>query len=497
MLLTQTGTIFLKPIKNLKEVTLMLKNWSIILTGILLIISGATQAQNVWSLEDCIDYAHENNIQVKQQMLEVETKKIDMDQSKLDLLPSVSGNVYGTNRWGKSVDPFTNQFATRSVLQAGFSGDANVTLFNGFQYLNNIKLTQLQYEASKYAYDKLLEDISIQIANQYLQVLFAKEDLEIAKNQYNITKQQVDHTSKLVDAGTLAKGDLLNIRAQASNESAQVVQAKNNLDMAYLNLAQLLDLQASKDFNIEKPEFTISEDINHFESIEAIYNYALQHQPEIQNAELNVKASDKYLDIRKGALSPSLTLNGSFGSGYSESTKIPENKELEELPIGYTESGEDVFTIQETVTNTKTQDFGNQLDENLRRSVSLSLNIPIFNNWVTRNNIAKAKIQKEKAQYNLRLEKQNLRKTIESAFTDALAAKNNYESSLQQVEATKEAFKYAEKKFNVGLINSVEYNDAKKEYTNARSQLVNAKYQFIFTRTVLDFYLGKPIQIKK
>lgn len=475
----------------------MLKNWSIILTGILLIITGATQAQKVWSLEDCITYAHENNIQVKQQMLDVETKKIDVDQSKLDLLPSLNGMVYGSNRWGKSVDPFTNQFATKSVLQAGFDGDANVTLFNGFQYLNNIKLAKLQYKASKYAYDKLLEDISIQIANQYLQVLFALEDLEIAKNQHNITRQQVDRTEKLVNAGTLAKGDLLNIKAQASNERVQVVQAQNNLDMAYLNLVQLLDLPASEDFSIEQPEFTISDDINHFESIEAIYNYALQHQPEIKNAELNVKASDKYLDIRKGALSPSLTLNGSIGSGYSESTKIPEEKEPVEIPIGYTESGEDVFTMQETVTNTKTQDFGNQLDENLRRSVSLSLNIPIFNNWVTRNNIARAKIQKEQAQYNLRLEKQNLRKTIESAYTDALAAKNNYESAMQQVEATKEAFKYAEKKFNVGLINSVEYNDAKKEYTNASSQLLNAKYQFIFTRTVLDFYLGNPIQITK
>ncbi|MCF8334357.1 MAG: TolC family protein [Bacteroidales bacterium] len=458
--------------------------------------AGNAQDQEKWSLKDCIDYAHENNIQVKKQSLDLESKKIDVEQSKLDRLPTVNGNMYGSNQWGKTVDPFTNQFATKSVLQAGFSTQANLTLFDGFQYLNSIKLNKLRYKAAQQAYDKLLEDISIQIANQYLQVLFAKEDLEIARNQLNTTQQQVERTKKLVDAGTLAKGDLLNIKAQASNEEAQVIQAENNLDLAYLNLVQLLDLPASKDFTIVQPDISLEDGIKSFESVESIYNYALQHQPQIKNAKLNVEVSKKNLDIQKGALSPTLTLSGSINSGYSESTKVAETTQ-ETFPIGVTEGGETVYSEREKVINTKTQAFTDQLDENLGRSVRLSLNIPIFNNWRQRNQISQAKLQKEQSKFNLRQEKQNLRKTIESAYTDAKAAKNNYKSAMQRVKATKEAFKYAEKKFNVGMLNSVEYNDAKKEYTNARSQLLNAKYQFIFTRTVLDFYLGKPIRIKK
>jgi len=475
----------------------MRKHWTIILAGVLFLAAGSLHSQETWSLKDCIDYAHKNNIQVQQQSLDLENRKIDLEQSKLDLLPSLNGNMYGSNRWGKSVDPFTNQFATKSVLQAGFSGEARVTLFDGFQYLNNIKMNKLEYEAAKYAYDKLLEDISVQIANQYLQVLFAIEDLEIAKNQLEITQQQVERTQKLVEAGTLAKGDLLNIKARASNEESQVVQASNNLDLAYLNLAQLLDLKSTRDFNIEKPEIALDAGMETFEPIDAIYNYALEHQPQIKNAELNVEVYKKNLAIQKGALSPTLTLSGSISSGYSESTKVPEDVSMQEIEVGYTEGGEAVFAMQQMIEDYKTQAFIDQLDENLGRSVSLSLNIPIFNNWRQRNNISKAKLQREQAKYQLRQEKQNLRKTIESAYTDAKAAMKNYNSAIQRVEATREAFKYAEKKFNVGMMNSVEYNDAKKEYTNARSQLLNAKYQFVFTRTVLDFYLGKPIRIKK
>lgn len=420
-----------------------------------------------------------------------------MDQSKLDLLPSVNGNMYGSNRWGKSVDPFTNQFATKSVIQAGFSGEARVTLFDGFRYMNSIKMNKLEYEAAKYAYDKLLEDISIRIANQYLQVLFAMEDLEIARNQLEITQQQVERTRKLVEAGTLAKGDLLNIRAQASNERAQLVRAENNLDLAYLNLTQLLDLKSTTDFEIEQPGIALNEGVESFESVEAIYNYALGHQPQIKNAEVNVEVSEKNLAIQKGGLSPTLSLSGSISSGYSESSKVPEDIQLQKVEVGYTEGGESVFTMQQMAEDYKTQAFADQLDENLGRSVSISLNIPIFNSWRQRNSISKAKIQREHAEYELRQEKQNLRKTIESAYTDAKAAKNNYQSAVQRVEATKEAFKYADKKFNVGIINSVEYNESKKDFTNARSQLLNAKYKFVFTRTVLDFYLGKPIRIKK
>ena len=475
----------------------MFKQWMIFLAALIVTATASGQEEKEWSLEECIAHAHQNNITVKQQELNLKNIDLDVKKSKLNMLPSLNSYASHYYSWGKYVDPFTNEFSTERIMGEQFGAQAYVSLYEGFQKQNTLKRDRLKHTAEQYNYDKLLDDISINIANQYVSVLFAMENLEIARNQYEITRQQVDRTSKLVEAGTLARGDLLNIQSQAAAEEYNVVQARNGLDMAYLNLAQLLDLESVSGFSIEKPELALGQSNAAMEPVEAVYNYALQHQPEIKSAELGVKVSEKEKGIAKGSLHPSLELSGSISTGYSQANKTVESYDSETIPVGFTENDEMVYATQQVPTSFGTVPFGDQLDENLNESVNLRLNIPIFNNWSARTRISKAKLQYENAKYELELEKQNLRKNIQTARADARSALNQYQSAQAKVAATKEAFRYAEKRFNVGVINSVEYNDAKKELTNARSQLLNAKYRFVFTKTVLDYYLGNPINIKK
>ena len=475
----------------------MFKQLTVIISILLIAVAVKGQEKKVWSLTECIEYAHQNNISVKQQELNLKNIELDVKQSKLNMLPSLNGYASHYYSWGKYVDPFTNEFSTQRIMGEQFGAQASVSLYEGLQKQNTLKRDRLQHDAEKYNYDKLLDDISLNIANQYVTVLYAMENLEIARNQYQITLQQQDRTKKLVDAGTLAKGDLLNIQSQAAAEEYNVIQARNDLEIAYLNLAQLLDLETADNFEIQKPDFSLNTNPRAAEPVNAVYNYALQHQPEIMSAEINVKVTEKDQEIAKGRLHPSLQLSGSIGTGYSQANKTVDSYNQQTVPIGVTEGGEQVLTTREVPSEYSILPFSDQIDENLNESVTLRLNIPIFNNWSARTSISKTQLQHQNAKYQLELEKQNLRKNIQTAHADARAAQNQYQSAGVKVEATQEAFKYAEKKFNVGLINSVEYNDAKKELTNARSQLLNAKYRFVFTKTVLDYYLGNPIRIKK
>ncbi len=453
-------------------------------------------AAKTWSLSECIEYAHSNNLQIKQQKLNIDNIELDVKQSKLDLLPSLNGFASHYYSWGKFVDPFTNEFATDRIMGERFSGSTSLPVYNGFTKRNTIKKYQLQLKVNQYSYDKMLDDISLQIANQYVSVLYALENLEIARNQLEITSLQVERTQKLVEAGTLARGDLLNIKSQAATESYRVIQAQNDVELAYLNLAHLLDFPDASGFEVVRPDFKLEKTMFVVASPEAIYSYALDHQPEIKRAELSVAVAEKDLEIAKGYSYPSLSLAGDIGTGYSEATQTVTDYVTMPVEIGTTANGVAVYSDQTLPSSYKTEDYGTQLDNNLSRSLTLQLNIPVFNNFTTRTNIAKAKLQREKTAYDLELEKQNLRKIIQSAYADARAAKNQYLSAKTKLEATREAFNYAEKKFNVGLITSVEYNDAKKELTNAKSELLSAKYQFVFTRTVLDFYLGNPIKLQ-
>jgi len=472
----------------------------IILLWVFILLGPAIKAQEgkIWTLEDCVNYALDNNISVKKQDLLISNQEELLLQSKLGILPNLNGYASHGYNWGQRVDPFTNEFATDRVRSNNLYLQGDLNLFSGLQQLNIIKRNMLNLKSAQLDADYYKDEISISVATQYLQTLFYIEYVAMAKNQIDITSQQVDRTKKLVDAGTLAKGDLLTIEAQLASEELTVVEADNNLALSYLNLTQLLELPSPKGFEIEKPELGLI-DQPEILTPEQIFGIAVGVRPEIKSAETKLESSERNLSIARGAYYPSLSLNGSIGSGYSGANEIGSNPFTYVPKIGVTADGVDVYALDE-YTGYESYDakpWDDQFQDNLNKSLSLNLRIPIFNGWSSRSSVAQAKIGIESSNLDLQLQKNTLYKLIQQAYNDAIAASNKHKAADKKVNATKESFNYAEQKFNVGLINSVEYNNAKKEYNNALSELIQAKYDFVFRTTVIDFYLGKPLTLKR
>lgn len=489
---------------TMSNINLQKAQWivSALLISFLIFSTSKVMAQETkaMDLEECINYALEHNINIKKQYLNVDYQNELLNQSKLGILPNFNAYASHGYNWGQRVDPFTNEFATDRVRSNNVYLQGDLNLFSGMQTLNTIKRNKFELMKAQYDTDYFKDDISITVATEYLQTLYYIEFVGIANNQLEITNQQVDRTSKLVEAGTLAKGDLLTIEAQQASEELSLVTAENNLSLSYLNLTQLMELQTPEGFEIEKPELGLIDQPEMF-TPDKIYATALAERPEIKSSEMNVESAKADLKIARGGLYPTLYLGGSLGSGYSGANLVG-NDEYS-IPrtdiIGYTASGEDVFTdyTQTGFGSYNPKGFGDQLEDNLNQTMNLSLNIPIFNGWRSRSSVAQAKIGIENANLDLELQKNNLYKTIQQAYNDAVAAFNKHKAADKKVKATSESFKYAEQKFNVGLINSVEYNDAKKELNNALSELLQAKYDYVFRTTVIDFYLGKPLTLDR
>jgi len=457
-------------------------------------------AQKIWTLQNCIDYALANNIQVKQQMLSEQLAKITLFQSKTGLLPSLNAAASHAYNYGKTIDMYTNNFATAKVQSDNFYLSSSVTLFSGFQLLNTVKQNRIDLQASQYDLEKMMNDISLNIATAYLQILYDIEILNIAESQLDITNQQVIRTEKLVEAGTVAKGNLLTLEAQAATEDLTVVTAQNNLDLAYLTLTQMLDITTTDSFDIDVPKLVIPADSSLLTKPSAVYAIAMGVQPDIKSAELKVKSAEIGLSIAHGMRSPTISLRGSYGTGFSGASKqlIPGSQQLSGLDtIGYTSEIIPAYVVSPHFSyQTETIPFGDQIKDNVNKSISFSLNVPIFNGWQTNATISKAKIAIQSAEYTLQTTKNTLYKSIQQAYADAVAALNKYKSSQKSVAALKEAYKYSEQKFNVGLVNTTDYNDAKNKLAEAESNLLQAKYEYVFRLKILDFYMGKPIELK-
>jgi outer membrane protein len=347
---------------------------------------------------------------------------------------------------------------------------ANVTLFNGFQMQNSIKFFKLSMQKSLADLEKAKNDISLNVALGYLDILYNTELLEVAKSQIEVTLLQVERNKKLVEVGNVARGTLLEIQSQAAREKVNVTNAKNALDISYLNLSQLLELDSVGNFQITKPELLSVEENKILESVMQIYTVAVSRMPQVKSSELNLEVQKANLAIAKGKYSPSLTMSGLYYSRYSALATDPLNPSSK-----YT--------------------YMNQLKDNQYKQLSLSLNIPIFSKFQTRTTVSNSKIQVSDAEITLVQIKKTLYKEIQQAHADALASFDNYTSRKEAVLSSEEAFKYSQQKFDVGMISAVDYNLAKNNLTKAKSDLIQAKYQFIFKVKVLDFYKGSALTL--
>ena len=288
------------------------------------------------------------------------------------------------------------------------------------------------------------------------------ENVDIAKEQIVVTKLQIVRIEKMVQSGSVPKGDLLELEAQLADEEFQLVQAENQVTLSHLNLLQLLQLDGDFDLEIIEPVLDTNDLLMEEKSASEIFQTSLTVMPEIKSAELKLESSIKNLSVVRGMRSPFLTMGGSIGTGYSE--------------------GSD-------------HSFSDQLNENIYRNFSLSLNIPIFSKYSIQQSVDRARLMKERANYTLMLQKNDLRNDVEKAYADAEAAIKSFQANKKSLEALQLSFEYAQKRFNSGLINSVDYNTNKNNLRKAESQLIRAKYEYIFKRKILDFFQGKPIKL--
>lgn len=469
----------------------------LVLCAVCTLLVGKANAQtNVWDLKRCIEYALGKNLNIKQSELTVETAERNVNQSYATLAPTLNGSANNSWNVGRRIDPFTNQFANSSVLSQNFSLSSGVTLFSGFTNVNTVKQTRVLFLAAKFDNEKLRNDIAVNVATAFLQVLFAQENLKVAQTQVDITRNNVERTRKLVDAGALAQGVLLDLEAQLANEELSVVNAANQVDLTTLALVQLLDLtdDEAAGFTIEAKvdDFSISPELTTL-STTTIFNEAAKNFPEIKAADERVKSNLLGYKIAKGAYYPTLTAFAAIGTGYSQlrQTVVGQgNPNI--IQIGATQSGESVFTLQPNPIFERTP-FGQQYSDNVNRNLGFSLNIPMFNGLQARTNATRAKLNYEGAKINLDITKNTLRRAIEQAYIDTKSALKRYEASKKSVESSTLAFDFAKTRFDAGVINQVDYLTAKNRLLNAESNLLQAKYDYLFRSKILDFYRGKPL----
>jgi outer membrane protein len=470
-----------------------------LLLNILFQTTAQEPANNSWSLEDCIEYAMENNIQIKQTVLNTQYNENLLKQSRLGQIPNLNGSANYSFSWGRALDQTTYQFTDDQQINSismGLSTSAN--LFNGLKVKNTIEQNELNLLASYEDVEKIKNDISLNIAAAYLTILFNKELKIVTDNQLKITAQQVDRTRKMVDAGKLAEGSYLEIQAQYASEELNLVNAENQLAISLLNLQQTLDLPVDTAFDVIIPELEDPAADPIVMSAVEVYRIAEQEMPQIKGAELTLQSSEKQLSIAKGSRSPQLFLSGNFNSGYSDIREQVTSITPISPIIGNTApdfSGTNIYGPEINYPSYGGYPFFNQIVDNRSAGVGLGLSIPIFNGWQVNTGIANARIMLENSQLELESKKLNLYASIQKAYTDALAALKKFQATEHALVYMEESFKYTEKKFEVGLVNTVDYNISKNQLTATQSDLLQAKYDFIFRIKILNFYQGEPITL--
>ncbi len=435
---------------------------------LMIVISGLifinVNAQEKWSLQKCIDYAQTNNIVIKQYEINTQYQENELQQSKNNRLPGVSANLSQDFSFGRS-EQLDGTYRSRNTMNTSLSLGTNVVLYSGGRLKNTIVQQDYELKRSLENLKKAKDDVTLNIASGYLEILFAKEMIKVSEAQAEATRLQIKRTEELVNAGKLAPGALLELQSQLASEELEIVNRQNALQIYLLNLAQVLELENYTNFDIVTPDLPEMSALASVSSSSQVYDKAIENRPEIKSAEYQLKSSEVQLKIANSGLYPTLSANARIGDNYFNMNDV-ENEGL-----------------------------GKQLLDNHGEYVGLGLNIPIFSKFQNKTNIENSKLQIENRRLELESAKKDLRKQIEQAYTNAVAALKRYNSSMAAVNSMKESFRYVEEKFNAGRVNSVEYNDSKSRMAITESQLIQAKYDFIFRTKILDFYNGIPIEL--
>lgn len=432
-----------------------------------LFISLAGFSQKKWTLKECVTHALENNISIKQNKLNIDIAEKDVEISKGNFLPDLNGSSSAGFNSGLSPDR-TGILQNTQNARTSFDLSSRGSIFNGFRNKNTKKQALLGVEGSKLDLKVIENDISLNVVNTYLNVLFAKENLLVAITQAEISKKQIDRAKAQFDAGAIPKGDLLNVQSTAANDSQNVITQENTLNLALLRLSQFLQV-SSKGFDVEKINIDSPSASLLYDNANQVYQKALSNRPEIKKVKLDTENAKLSIDIEKGAYLPILNYSLGMGSSFVH--------QFNNLAPG----------------QSNTYFFKQVLKDRINYSVGLSLNIPIFNRFQTKNRVAKSVINKEQTMYALESKKLQLQQEIEKSFLDAKAAVKTFEAAEVSLNAQKEAFKNAQVSYDYGSMTQFDFDQVRNRLVNAEGAMIRSKYDYVFKTKVLKFYFGESI----
>lgn len=415
-------------------------------------------AQQTWTLKQCIDYAIEHNISLKQQQQNVVQQGIALNTSQNNRLPNLSASASQTFNFGRGLTA-ENTYANRNTMNSSLGMSTNVPIYTGGQLTHDINLKRLNLQAALADLSKAQDNLSIQVASSYLEVLYQKELIKIAENQLELAKVQQKRIEQLCLNGKAAESDLAEVKSVVAADELQLTQQRNSYQLALLDLSQLLELPTPEGFDVETPDMPEAGQVP-LEIPDAIYQQAVATKSRIKSEELKVKSAAESISLAKSAKLPSLYAQGGLNSNY------------------YKVSGYDASS------------FGRQMKDNFSKYIGLSLSIPIFNRYNTRNQIRTAQAQYTTQQLQLDQAKKDLYKEIQQAYYNALAAQSQCTSSQSAQTAAETAFRLMEKKYENGKANSTEYQESKVKMLKAQADGVQARYNFVFRKKILDFYQG-------
>jgi outer membrane protein len=458
----------------------------------------SSQAQTKqWTLEECVRYALENNITIKLTELDVQNAVIDKKGALGSYLPTVNGSASHSWNIGLNQDVTTGLLRNQTTQYSSVGINAGIDIYKGLQNQNTYRRAKLSIIASQYQLVKMQEDISLNVASAFLQILSNKEDLKVKKEQLAIDEKRYARSEEMVNAGTIPRGDLFDLKATVATDKQNITVSENNLLISKLSLAQLLQLKEFADFDVADDTEVKDENNIMAQTPIDIYNKAKETRTELKLAQTNLEIAEKNVAIARGAYQPTLSGFYSFTTRASYSdvvTGVTPNLTNPTSQIGFVEG-----TNQAVLENNFTPILGapqpifDQFSDNKGHSFGLQLSVPIFNGFSVKNNVERSKVNLEKSKIDLEQKSLDLQRNVYTAFTDAKGALNTYESSTITLEARQQAYNYAKEKYDVGLMNSFDFTQAQTLLTNAQSDVIRTKYDYMFKIKILEFYFGIPI----
>ena len=471
-----------------------------LLAQLLLLFAFRAGAQDIWTLQRSVQYALDHNISIRQNELNERLARLTLKQSRLSQLPALNANTAYGRSYGRSVDPTTNQFVRGNYDFLSASGTADILVFGWFQKRNSIAANRFALEAARADLDQLRDDVSLNVATGYLRALLAKEQIRISEKQVELSRAQLDQTRRFVAAGRLPELNAAQLESQLASDSANLISAISNYNSAILDIKALLNLDFETVFEIEAPEVRIADQISLSSmSPESIYLEAARSFGAIKSSELNIKASRKRLAAAKAARYPQLGINAQFGTNYAttftEVTGVTPGSP--EPTPAFVPALDTVFYVYQPTYayTTRRIPLGTQLDNNFRQTIALGLNIPILNGWQSQYNVQQARLNLlggELGKYQAELK---LRTDVYKAYNEARNAVQKYEAAERAQIAARRAYEFAEKRYALGLTNTVEYLTTQNTQFVSESNLLSAKYDLIFKLKVIDYYLGKELKL--